>query len=230
MRVILYKSGWKEEVKTIWLKEKLGHMDMRGINGHIRETCERCGIDFKAFMQAYCFRGLLKESWRMYADMVTLTPAGYEEMKESMKTSPSPETFHPTEDIADDVEGFDKSEFATSFEELIKHVNILMKDSNEVFLRITAEKPITLEKSDNGTLCIIAKEEVYPRLEVVSRVLERQTQYISFYIGGCGSYPDLSRGLRFIEDKGNYHATRIHKDDIDEFIRRIKEYTRDLYE
>lgn len=62
----------------------------------------------------------------------------------------------------------------------------------------------------------------YVPLMVVSDLVGRQTQYVSYFIEGIAGRPALGRGLRFKIDDGNHHATRIHQDDVDEFVRRIK--------
>ncbi len=53
--------------------------------------------------------------------------------------------------------------------------------------------------------------------------LGRQKQYISLYVGGYGGRPDLSIGLRFNGDARIYHELRIHADDVEEFIHRVRE-------
>lgn len=66
--------------------------------------------------------------------------------------------------------------------------------------------------------------------------LGQQCQYGSRYIDGrLEGYPNLGEGLRFNNGKGyrgetrpldarDYHAVRIHRDDMDEFERRYKAY------
>ena len=55
--------------------------------------------------------------------------------------------------------------------------------------------------------------------------LDMQDQYASRYINGAiAGYPKLGEGLRILGDPSNYHALKIHKDDIDEFVRRVKEF------
>ena len=55
--------------------------------------------------------------------------------------------------------------------------------------------------------------------------LDGQTQYISRYIDGkIDGWPNLGEGLRFKGDPGNYHDVTIHKDDVDEFVRRVREH------
>lgn len=51
-----------------------------------------------------------------------------------------------------------------------------------------------------------------------------QCQYVSRYVGGRHGSPDLSDGLRFEGDPSDYHFLRIHKDDVDTFIQRVKDY------
>ncbi len=63
--------------------------------------------------------------------------------------------------------------------------------------------------------------------------IKRQAQYISRFVDGLDSeYPNLSDGLVFCniknertgESTGNYHEYRIHKDSVDEFVKRVTEY------
>lgn len=68
--------------------------------------------------------------------------------------------------------------------------------------------------------------------------LGQQCQYASRYIDGrLEGYPALGEGLRFNNgkpygkvrelDASDYHSVRIHRDDMDEFERRYKEYRSD---
>lgn len=74
--------------------------------------------------------------------------------------------------------------------------------------------------------------EGFVKLGDISRALfGRQTQYVSRLIDGTDSeYPNLGESLRFKnvfkdgKGTGNYHDYKIHKDDIDEFVRKVKEY------
>jgi hypothetical protein len=52
-----------------------------------------------------------------------------------------------------------------------------------------------------------------------------QAQYASRYINGMNDYPALGEDLRFRNwpNAGmNYHAIEIHRDDVDEFVRRVR--------
>jgi len=52
-----------------------------------------------------------------------------------------------------------------------------------------------------------------------------QCQYGSRYVDGCiPGWPNLGEGLRFKGNTNNYHSLRIHRNDIDEFIRRYETY------
>lgn len=54
--------------------------------------------------------------------------------------------------------------------------------------------------------------------------LKKQSQYGSRYVNGFqGEYPNLGEGLRFEGDPDDYHSLKIHKDDIEEFVRRFRE-------
>jgi len=60
--------------------------------------------------------------------------------------------------------------------------------------------------------------------DVAHRLLNQQSQYASRYIDGkIDGYPNLGFGLRFYGESDNYHDVRIHKDDIEEFIRRYRD-------
>lgn len=72
-----------------------------------------------------------------------------------------------------------------------------------------------------------ADADGYVRFGPVARSrMGEQCQYASRYIGGrMEGYPALGEGLRFKNvASGNYHNIRIHLDDIDEFVRRYREY------
>lgn len=66
--------------------------------------------------------------------------------------------------------------------------------------------------------------------DLVRSKLHRQCQYVSRYVGGLCDYPDLGKGLRFMECgkvvtfSDDYHFLKIHKDDADTFIERVRKY------
>lgn len=61
--------------------------------------------------------------------------------------------------------------------------------------------------------------------DVARENLGMQCQYASRYITGFPDHPDLGKGLRFLNlDMDNYHAIRIHRDDVPEIVRRIRDY------
>jgi hypothetical protein len=51
-----------------------------------------------------------------------------------------------------------------------------------------------------------------------------QCQYVSRYIDGRHESPNLGEGLRFQGDPSDYHSVTIHKDDVEEFVRRVKDF------
>lgn len=75
-------------------------------------------------------------------------------------------------------------------------------------------------------------EEGFVNLGDIARgLIGRQSQYISRFIDKLDpQYPNLGDSLRlknvFKEDKGtgSYHDYKIHKDDIEEFVKRVKDY------
>ena len=68
--------------------------------------------------------------------------------------------------------------------------------------------------------------------DIARGLLGGQAQYISRFLDGCDPdhSPNLSDSLRvkdvFRDGKptGNYHDYKIHKDDVEEFVRRVKEF------
>lgn len=55
--------------------------------------------------------------------------------------------------------------------------------------------------------------------------MEMQSQYASRYTDGTmKGYPNLGEGLRFKGSVSDYHFMKIHNEDIEEFLRRFKEY------
>jgi hypothetical protein len=55
--------------------------------------------------------------------------------------------------------------------------------------------------------------------------LGQQCQYGSRYIDGrIEGYPNLGEGLRFQGRPENYHSFKIHRDDVEEFVRRYEAY------
>ncbi len=61
--------------------------------------------------------------------------------------------------------------------------------------------------------------------DVALHLLDEQSQYASRYIDGkIEGYPDLGDGLKFNGKSRDYHTIRIHKDDIEEFVKRFQEH------
>ena len=63
-------------------------------------------------------------------------------------------------------------------------------------------------------------------LQQAAHLVGEQVQYLSRYHTGAGSSPVLSEGLRITDPGvgGDYHAMKIHQDDVVEFARRIVGY------
>ena len=59
--------------------------------------------------------------------------------------------------------------------------------------------------------------------DVVREKVGMQCQYASMYIDGICERENLGVGLRFRNlNHDNYHIIEIHRDDVDEFVRRLK--------
>lgn len=67
--------------------------------------------------------------------------------------------------------------------------------------------------------------------DVARRELGMQCQYASRYVDGVmpDDYPDVATDptfgepLRIYGDSGNYHSYMIHKDDVGQFVHRVKQ-------
>ena len=60
--------------------------------------------------------------------------------------------------------------------------------------------------------------------DVARKRLDMQCQYASQYHGGLHGSPDLTKGLRVTGDAKDYHSMEIHKDDVEEFVERVKSF------
>lgn len=70
-----------------------------------------------------------------------------------------------------------------------------------------------------------ALPEGYVRLGDVARDrLGEQSQYVARFVGGLGSIPDVSDGLRFEGDAVDYHSLLIHRDDVGLFVARVEQW------
>lgn len=110
--------------------------------------------------------------------------------------------------------------------EAIAHLNQVGVD--DVDLDNTGDMTIVGVAEDKVEDCSI---DIYVDFGDVSRQqLGEQCQYGSRYIDGrIDGYPNLGHGLRFkgYDSNGrinNYHDMKIHRDDVAEFVRRVKLY------
>ena len=61
--------------------------------------------------------------------------------------------------------------------------------------------------------------------DVARSLLNQQSQYASRYVDGqLDGRPNLGKDLRFEGSPMDYHDLKIHKDDIQEFVDRVKQY------
>lgn len=66
-----------------------------------------------------------------------------------------------------------------------------------------------------------AKSEYVSFGDVARDRCGEQCQYVSNYVNPWREgTPDLGAELRFQGDPGDYHSLRIHRDDVEEFVRR----------
>jgi hypothetical protein len=62
--------------------------------------------------------------------------------------------------------------------------------------------------------------------DVARQRLHEQCQYASRYLEGELGDPDLGSDLRWYGDTADYHGLQIHQDDVEEFVRRVRDYRR----
>ena len=60
--------------------------------------------------------------------------------------------------------------------------------------------------------------------DVCRNRLSMQSQTGMYYFLGLADRPEMGNGLRIRGDWNFWHSVEIHKDDADEFVRRVKEY------
>jgi hypothetical protein len=60
--------------------------------------------------------------------------------------------------------------------------------------------------------------------EVCWNLLDKQSQYGSYYVTGLCDRPNLGNGLRFLNRDKDYHDIRIHSEDIGRFLKRYERY------
>ncbi|XLQ19712.1 MAG: hypothetical protein ACKUBY_03915 [Candidatus Moraniibacteriota bacterium] len=65
--------------------------------------------------------------------------------------------------------------------------------------------------------------------DVARSLLQQQAQYASRYTDGTlEDYPNLGKELKFEGNSSDYHSLKIHKDDIQEFINRVRKHREQL--
>lgn len=70
------------------------------------------------------------------------------------------------------------------------------------------------------------KESFVDLGQIARERLGMQAQYAVRYVRGSHGSAELGGGLRFRGDPADYHFVQIHKDDVEEFVRRVIEHRR----
>jgi hypothetical protein len=78
----------------------------------------------------------------------------------------------------------------------------------------------------------MGKEEYVNFDEIEKEKLpDMDIQKVHLFVDGLTvGWPNLGNGLRFIGNPGEYHSMRIHKDDVDKFAKRLRQYYKDVEE
>jgi hypothetical protein len=86
---------------------------------------------------------------------------------------------------------------------------------------------VVLIKNIKEALILILKMSIdeFVNISKVSGILGLTNQVTSYYVDGLAGRPDLSEDLRIKRSvPGVYHSYKFHRDDVDKFVRRVKEY------
>jgi hypothetical protein len=78
---------------------------------------------------------------------------------------------------------------------------------------------------DEGVVMEPEVLNLYERFEeVILRELNEEGQYVSRFTDGSLGCPNLGEGIRFIGSSAQWDRLLIHRDDIEEFVGRYREY------
>jgi hypothetical protein len=102
-------------------------------------------------------------------------------------------------------------------EHRLKYLTELSKIDGIIRIKIDSEHLKTVYGIEHGN---VTNYNDYVTIDAISRPLEMQSQYVTYYIKGLMNYPNLANDLRIILDT-NYHQIRIHKDDVETLKNRI---------
>ena len=100
------------------------------------------------------------------------------------------------------------------------------KQDTEEALVIPAptEKHYALTEEDQKVIAkMVPNEDGYVKIgDFVHGLLNQQSQYASEYMDGRSASPFLADGLRVDTTSFSYHEYRIHRDDVHEFVARVR--------
>lgn len=63
--------------------------------------------------------------------------------------------------------------------------------------------------------------------EISRNLLNKQSQYGGDFVFGVRGCPNLTEGLRVVGEKTHYEGIKIHKDDINEFVKRYQDFQKE---
>ena len=224
-KIIVARTGWKKQVRLLWKHKKIMNCDLKGMMKNLDKILDDLGLkDNKEVQITLAFGSMFK--LRTYGDIAVLSEEGYKEYTKLMDETeqeygPSWHGVYPLSDMDDMI--FEESDYTVTEAHLIKYLDTLLSKHDEIFFRIGGEDSKTLEKGDNWEYYILTKPELYVKFgDVCHNQLNMQCQYGMYYLEGLGDYPNLGGGIRMYGDTGNYHSLRIHKDDVERFVKRVK--------
>jgi hypothetical protein len=62
--------------------------------------------------------------------------------------------------------------------------------------------------------------------DVARDICGMQCQYASRFLTGLNGWPNLSDGIRWTGNRGDYHSFKIHRDDVGTFVNRVRNLSR----
>jgi len=158
--IIVFKRGWKKELKKLWLKRKILNMDFRGLGRTLEEACKEVGISYSMVVQARIWRSVVKP-YKNYAEYCVISKAGYKFVKEVYEDDDFGLEYVEPMDEVDLTEHYDDpGDIATTFTQLKKGLDKLIKEHPKVHFKNGSERPTSLEKSDNWSYYVLQREVV----------------------------------------------------------------------
>jgi len=157
--IIVFKRGWKGELKRLWLKQKIFNMDFRGLGRTLKDVCRETGMDYSMVVQARIWRSVV-DPFKNYAEYCVISEVGHAFVKEVYENDHDLEYIEPMDEVDLPEHYDDPGDIATTFTQLKRGLDKLIKEHPRVHFKIGGEHPTSLEKSDNWSYYVLQREVV----------------------------------------------------------------------